>query len=323
MLILAATGHRTHGLTPERLALKNIVLIGSGAYHSFAVDRDGKVYAWGLNSFRQTGVSEDDGGWEETITTPTVVEVLLPEHHGGARVVQIAGGVHHTMFLLSNGEVWGVGRCDGSEIGLGKDHEEMKAMKAREEEALVARRKKEQEEHEKLAQQPTETEDGEDRPPLAGLELDLKAKENAAQMVALPNPYIPVPTKLAFPSDTDNDADETKIIQIATGTRQNFGVSARGTVFAWGFGNTSQLGLGDEEEAETPTKVVSQAMRGFRVLSAATGGQHSVVVAQRGPGAKPSLYEKPAAAPQEKKEEEEEVKKGEEVDMANGAEVSA
>lgn len=37
---------KTSGLEPERLALRNIVCIGSGSYHSFAVDKAGVVYAW-------------------------------------------------------------------------------------------------------------------------------------------------------------------------------------------------------------------------------------------------------------------------------------
>ncbi|KAK4049827.1 hypothetical protein OIV83_003883 [Microbotryomycetes sp. JL201] len=297
--------HRVHGLTPERLALKNIVLVGSGVYHSFAVNKDGQVYAWGLNSFHQTGVAEDDGGWEETITTPTMVQALSPENHGGARVVQIAGGDHHTMFLLSNGEVWGCGRCDGSELGLGKDHAEMKAMKEREQEALSRRKEKEAQELERLRTEPTEEdEDGKPGPPLSGLELDLKAKENAAQLIPLPNPYVPEPTKLTFPQE--KDGSQAKIVQIATGVRQNFGVSAKGSVFAWGFGNTSQLGLGpDEEEAETPTLVTSRAMGGFRVVSAHAGGQHSVVLAQRAEGALPSVHKPDQPAPTSETKEEE------------------
>lgn len=43
---------KTNGLDPERLAIRNIVLIGSGSYHSFAVDKAGVVYAWvSLNYF--------------------------------------------------------------------------------------------------------------------------------------------------------------------------------------------------------------------------------------------------------------------------------
>lgn len=41
--------HKTNGLTPTQLALKHIVLIGAGSYHSFAVDSIGIVWAWGLN----------------------------------------------------------------------------------------------------------------------------------------------------------------------------------------------------------------------------------------------------------------------------------
>ena len=42
-----------NGLLPDKLALRNAVHVGAGAFHSFAVDKDGSVYAWGLNSFGQ------------------------------------------------------------------------------------------------------------------------------------------------------------------------------------------------------------------------------------------------------------------------------
>lgn len=113
---------------------------------------------------------------------------------------------------------------------------------------------------------------------LNGDEAAFKAAEAAAQGIPLPNPYIPLPTLLSFPLSTP-DQSESLIIQIAAGTRHNFAVSARGEVFSWGVGNTSQLGLGDDEEAEVPTRVKSVAMEGYRVLQASTGGQHSVVVA--------------------------------------------
>lgn len=266
-------GHKTHGLTPERLALKNIVLVGSGSYHSFAVDKSGAVYAWGLNSFRQTGVSDDRGGWEETITSPTLVDALHPDQHDGARVVQITGGVHHSLFLLSNGQVWACGRCDGHEVGLPSSHPAMKESAERETEAKALRAIRHTEVKTQL-----ETEAAAEGAELDGDEAAFKAAEAAAQGIPLPNPYIPLPTLLSFPLSTPDQA-ESLIIQIAAGTRHNFAVSASGEVFSWGVGNTSQLGLGDEEEAEVPTKVKSQAMGEYRVLLASTGGQHSVVVA--------------------------------------------
>lgn len=264
-----STGHKTHGLTPERLSLRNIVTIGSGSYHSFAVSAKGDVYAWGLNSFRQTGVSDALGGWADTISSPTIVSTLAPALHGGARVVEITGGVHHSVFLFSNGEVWACGRCDGHEVGLGSEHPEMIKSEERKREALEERAERQVVELDAL-----------ETAGMDGDEAARKAAEAAAQGVPLPNPHIPEPQRLEFPRE-DGQEGETRVIKIASGTRHNFAVSSDGRVFAWGVGNTSQLGLGDEEEAETPTRVQSVKMQGTRAVAASTGGQHSVIVAVR------------------------------------------
>ena len=262
---MASTGHKTHGLTPERLSLRDIVTIGSGSYHSFAVSKKGDVFGWGLNSFCQVGLSDADGGYEDTIPVPTIIDALRPAQHGGARVVEITGGAHHSVFLFSNGEVWACGRCDGNEVGLGANHPEMVKNEQRKEAALKKRAAREVDELALLADEPAD-------------EAALKAAENAAQGVPLPNPYIPYPQKVAFPL-TEGVTTETRIIKIASGTRHNFAVSSDGRVYSWGMGNTSQLGLGDEEDAPIPTLVRSQKMDGFRALAASTGGQHSVIVA--------------------------------------------
>ncbi|KAK4700239.1 regulator of chromosome condensation, partial [Phenoliferia sp. Uapishka_3] len=263
-------GHKTHGLTPERLSLRNIVTVGSGSYHSFAVNQSGQVYAWGLNSFHQTGVDVEDGGWADTISSPTLVAALDPSQHGGARVVEITGGVHHSVFLFSNGEVWACGRCDGHEVGLGSNHPAMLESEERKQEALKERREREVEELEAI-----NTTGG-----MGDEEAAFKAAEAAAQGVPLPNPHIPIPQRLSFPTvEGTETGTETKIIKIASGTRHNFAVASDGAVYAWGMGNVCQLGLGDEEEAEVPTRVRSVKMEGFRGIAASTGGQHSVIVA--------------------------------------------
>ena len=342
LLSPSTTGHKEHGLTPERLALKNIVLVGTGSYHSFAVDKDGQVFAWGLNSFHQTGVDEDDGGWEEVISTPTRVATLSPSNlPGGARVVEICGGAHHTLFLLSNGDVYVCGRSDGHEIGLGDDHPEMVASRERKDEAKAARAEREKHELASMhggedGQVITATNEDGSRT-LSEQEVALVAAENAARAIPLPNDYVPLPTRLAFPKepkawqkdaraddledDDDVSTEETKIVQIAAGTRHNFAVSARGYVYSWGVGPSSQLGHGDEEEVETPTRILNTALSNVRVLRAETGGQHSVLVgidreykakaAEREQQRK-AAAEAAAAAAAEQKEEEKKEEKGEE-----------
>lgn len=137
-------------MEPERLSLRHIVAIGSGSYHSFAVDRKGTVYAWvrtigcsgircsdahayvsnlqGLNSLDQTGVKRDEGGDSAIVPIPTEVTALRPSNLQGRRVTAISGGEHHTLFLLSDGSVWGCGRCDGYELGLADDHPALKEV---------------------------------------------------------------------------------------------------------------------------------------------------------------------------------------------------
>jgi hypothetical protein len=129
---------KLNGLSPERLALRNIVTIGAGHYHSFAVDKDGRVYAWGLNSLRQTGVSEDRGGREDIVQVPTLVDALDPSLHNGAKVISISGGEHHSLFLFDDGTVWACGRADASQLGLGAEHPAMKELKERADEERQA-----------------------------------------------------------------------------------------------------------------------------------------------------------------------------------------
>lgn len=53
-----------------------------GDYHSFAVEKDGKVRGWGSNRSGQAGVDFDAKGLY-AVCTPTLVSSLHPDNHGG------------------------------------------------------------------------------------------------------------------------------------------------------------------------------------------------------------------------------------------------
>ena len=133
---------KLNGLEPERLGLRNINLVSAGMYHSFAVDAIGTVWAWGLNTFHQTGLTPGKGGDEEMVIVPAQVEALSPDKHDGAKVVQIAGGEHHSIFLLDNGEVWGCGRSDAHQLGLAEDHPAFEGIRERREDARKVKQAK-------------------------------------------------------------------------------------------------------------------------------------------------------------------------------------
>lgn len=106
--------NRLNGLQPREFGLpKNIVHIGCGSYHSFAVHDSGKVYSWGLNSFGEAGVREGAGDNEAAIVHPTLVESL-----SGKNVTQVCGGSHHSLALTSDGQCLVWGRLDAYQTGL-------------------------------------------------------------------------------------------------------------------------------------------------------------------------------------------------------------
>ncbi|KAJ1300389.1 hypothetical protein OPQ81_005208 [Rhizoctonia solani] len=247
---------KVNGLVPHRLALRKIRIVGSGSYHSFAVDHKGEVYAWGLNSMRQCGTGLD----EDVVTQPTLVPSLSPSKLGpGRSVVAIAGGEHHTIFLISDGTVYACGRCDGFELGLGSDHPAMQDLKERK----AAGKKEAEEEWVKNGGKL------EDMPPYI-------VDEYIAEPVQVFFPRPPGSLESSDPSDPDGspvygDAT-TRIAAISSGTRHNLAISTTGYAYAWGYGNQCQLGLGpDVEEQSVPRRIRWKGGDSWKVLKGSCG----------------------------------------------------
>ncbi|KZF22712.1 RCC1/BLIP-II protein [Xylona heveae TC161] len=106
---------RMNGLTPREFGLpKNKVkYVSCGAYHSFAIDKEGKVWTWGLNSFGETGVEEGAGENGAVVLAPRVVESLL-----GTEVELVSGGAHHSIAVTKEGDCLAWGRLDGYQTGI-------------------------------------------------------------------------------------------------------------------------------------------------------------------------------------------------------------
>jgi hypothetical protein len=80
---------------------QHVIAIAAGSYHSLALTDDGKVWAWGNNTFGQIG-----DGLDTTIRlSPTRVLVAA----GGEQlsgVIAIAAGYRHSVALKADGTVW-------------------------------------------------------------------------------------------------------------------------------------------------------------------------------------------------------------------------
>jgi regulator of chromosome condensation len=106
---------RTQGLTPREFGLPRgkIVDIACGGYHSFAIHQNGKVFAWGLNNFGETGITDGAGEDGAVIPQPTIVTSLE-----GYEIKHIDGGGHHSLACTADGKVLAFGRSDGFQLGI-------------------------------------------------------------------------------------------------------------------------------------------------------------------------------------------------------------
>lgn len=110
---------KLNGLTPQQFGLKGkkITAVGCGSYHSFAVTAEGKVFAWGLNSYGETGISKEIGDGEESdVHHPALVPELSGGEHG--IVTHIEGDAHHSICVTDTGKCLVWGRMDGYQLGI-------------------------------------------------------------------------------------------------------------------------------------------------------------------------------------------------------------
>lgn len=276
---------KENGLSPERLSLRNIVLIGCGSYHSFAVNSKGIVYAWGLNSLKQTGVSPERGGDDDIIWHPTEIDALHPTKLNGRKIVQISGGEHHSLFLLDDGNVMGCGRCDGHEVGLADDHPLMQDIASRRQAAKKEAMKKVEEAMRHAEAKKAAGEELTDTDVIPSGHAPIDEFISEPTLIAFPPPPTiekPNPPLEPYSSAAENAPPSNPITFISAGTRHNLAVSRAGHVYSWGSGSGCQLGLGsDVEVAFVPTRVRSKALEGWHVQSAAAGGQHCFILATK------------------------------------------
>ena len=99
----------THRTVPIKVkGLQNIIAISSGHRYSLALDSNGDVWAWGLNSANYLGVGTTD----DYVFTPKKVLGL-------SDIVEISVGDNSSMALRSDGRILAWGSNSYGELGIG------------------------------------------------------------------------------------------------------------------------------------------------------------------------------------------------------------
>ncbi|GAB1311618.1 Regulator of chromosome condensation [Madurella fahalii] len=108
-------------LIPRKIpSLSNIVDIGTGPSHSFAIERTGAVYGWGFNNAGQIGVIDIDGevesDFKSAVFIPTPGRIKSLQEFG--RITRITGGKFHTIAATEDGKCLTWGRLFSFATGL-------------------------------------------------------------------------------------------------------------------------------------------------------------------------------------------------------------
>ncbi len=96
------------------LAGKTVVAVATGTAHSLALCSDGRVAAWGQNTYGQLG----DATFTQRLL-PVLVKNTIGSHLSGRSVVAIGAGARHSVVLCSDGTLAAWGDDSSGQLGSG------------------------------------------------------------------------------------------------------------------------------------------------------------------------------------------------------------
>ena len=96
---------------PQQIVADGVRAIAAGTYHSLFIKSDGSLWAMGYNAHGELG----DGTYATFAPTGT----NRPEQIVASNVTVIAAGYHHSLFIKSDGSLWGMGVNQYGELGDG------------------------------------------------------------------------------------------------------------------------------------------------------------------------------------------------------------
>ncbi|KAG5358375.1 Protein pim1 [Yarrowia sp. B02] len=251
-------------------ALSNISAIAAGRDHVLALTQWGTVHTWGdAENFRL--------GWKSNRST------LAPRELGLRNIVSVGAGEFHSFAIDSEGRVlaWGLnqyGQCgilgqsdnaavDGPTYVDALDGKDIVSVTGGEHHSLA------------LSKDGTVYSFGRyDYHQIGFTSKDLP-KGTVRDDKGNPR-FLPVPSPLSLGGE-DDDEKLPKMRFIACGAHHSLIVDVDGRVWTWGFSSSFQTGHAEEDDIETPRKILNTAIKPIDVKMAGGGGQFSVVAGVR------------------------------------------
>jgi alpha-tubulin suppressor-like RCC1 family protein len=227
----------------------NVTDVTAGYYHGMAVGEGGSVYTWGFNFDGQLGLGDHSVGTNRNVPT---------EVPGVNKVVAVAAGTRHSFALSRDGTAMACGWNSGGQLGLG------------------------------------DIDDRDTFTVVAGLRgvVDIDAG-NFHSIAATAEGGLYTwgmgraighggddTTQRLVPTEvTGGGIDDAMVVQVAAGQYHSMALTATNELYAWGQGDSGQLGHGGKENLAVP-RVVDGIEGG--AMGMAGGGHHSLVTTAEG-----------------------------------------
>ncbi|MDR0664937.1 MAG: hypothetical protein LBF86_05385 [Helicobacteraceae bacterium] len=228
---------------------KNVTSVAAGAYHSLALDSDGRVWVSGRNNRGQLGMGDAYDSAVFTIATSLKDKTI----------VKIAAGAYHSLALDDKGGVFSSGANDEGQLGEGdRDRATFTLVRSLSARTIV-----------KIA---------------AGENFSLALDSEGKIWAVGSNEY----GQLGLASGAIAQASFTRIsslkgvfiTDIAAGDRHALALDSEGKAYATGLNDDGQLGLGDRRDRLAFSAIESLGAK--TILSAAAGEKHSILLDSEG-----------------------------------------
>lgn len=223
--------------------------ITAGASHSLAIDADGNVYAWGDNSKGQLGTST------ATVNIPAKIDDL-------AKIKAVDAGKEHSLALGEDGSIWAWGGNSAGQLGNGTTTDSGSPVNLEVEDggtvvtfsAVVA--------------------GGAHSVALAESDKSIWTwGSNSSGQLGTTTASIK-PVKL----EVKDGGKVVTFSAIATGRLHTLALDSKGFVWAWGEGESGQLGQGNTADKKSPAKI--KGIENVKMITA--GDDHNIALDEDG-----------------------------------------
>jgi alpha-tubulin suppressor-like RCC1 family protein len=270
--------------TPVKIELPGpVTCMAAGELHALALDQDGKLWAWGSNTYGQLGNGQTNA--------PTgFVSVTLPSTMG--KIVSLAASTSTSYALDTNGKVWAWGSNENGEIGDGTYDQSTIPVGVSSSPGMSAIKSITASHNFALALasdgsiwtwgnnsdgqlgQTASNSSGVPRKIIAGLVTAKSLAAGYSHSLGISQSGavwswgrnysgqlgINSTSSSSVPSPTSTVANWSDVAKIAGGTSHSLGLKNDGSVWTWGGNSYGQLGEGSFTTSQVPAKVVSIKM---------------------------------------------------------------